>query len=162
MNFFCYLGFHSQTFTNYRTARKRGRHFFNSSLPLPPASQTLKHQPDDYWRELTSAYRQQPNSNREPLVSERKSLTKSNQMFPMGHVFVVPQLPYIILHKVSRGESVSSTTSKMGLFVTIFNSQKTLTIVIMSSPIVFIMKEVISTELKVVSTTYYTITKILF
>ena len=79
----------------------------------------------------------------------------------MGHVFVVPQLPYIILHKVFRGESVSSTTSKMGLFVTIFNSQKTLAIVIMNSPVVFIMKEVISTERKVVSTTYYVIIKIL-
>ena len=83
-------------------------------------------------------------------------------MFPMGRVFVVPQLPYIILHKVSRGESVSSTTSKMGLFVTIFNGQKTLTIVIMNSPIVFIMKEAISTKLKVISTTYYMIIKILF
>ena len=79
----------------------------------------------------------------------------------MGHVFVVLQLPYIISHKVSRGESVSSTTSKMGLFVTIFNSQKTLAIVIMNSPVVFIMKEVNSTERKVVSTTYYVIIKIL-
>ena len=75
----------------------------------------------------------------------------------MGHVFVVLQLPYIISHKVSRGESVSSTTSKMGLFVTTLNGQKTLTIVIMNSPIVFIIKEAISTKLKVVSTTYYMI-----
>ena len=52
-----------------------GGHFFNSSLPLPPASQTLRHQPGDYCRELTSAHSQQPDSNREPLVSERKSLT---------------------------------------------------------------------------------------
>ena len=49
----------------------------------------------------------------------------------------------------------------MGLFVTIFNSQKTLTIVIMNSPIVSIMKEEISTERKVVSTTYYMIIMIL-
>ena len=75
----------------------------------------------------------------------------------MGHVFVVLQLPYLISHKVSRGESVSSTTSKMGLFVTTLNGQKTLTIVIMNSPIVFIIKEAISTKLKVVSTTYYMI-----
>ena len=56
----------------------------------------------------------------------------------MGHVFVVIQLPYIITHKISRGESVSSATSKMGLLVTILNDQKTLTIVIMNLPIVFI------------------------
>ena len=56
----------------------------------------------------------------------------------MGHVFVVLQLPYIITHKISRGESVSSATSKMVLLVTILNDQKTLTIVIMNLPIVFI------------------------
>ena len=39
--FFFYLGFLSQTFTNYRTAGEGGEHFINSSLPLPPASQTL-------------------------------------------------------------------------------------------------------------------------
>ena len=41
--FFFYLGFLSRTFTNHRTAREGGGHFFNSSLPLPPASQTLRH-----------------------------------------------------------------------------------------------------------------------
>ena len=41
-------------------------YFFNSSLPLPAASQTLRHQPGDYYRELTSAHGQQPDSNREP------------------------------------------------------------------------------------------------
>ena len=49
--------------------------FFKSSLPFPPASQRLKHQLGDYCRELTSAHRQQPCSNREPVVSECKSLT---------------------------------------------------------------------------------------
>ena len=49
--------------------------FFNSSLPLPPASQTLRHQAGDYCRELISAHSQQPDSNREPLVSKRKLLT---------------------------------------------------------------------------------------
>ena len=66
------------SFTNIHEShdcRGRGRHFFNSSLPLPPASQTLRHQPGDYCRELTSAHSQQLDSNREPLVSERKSLT---------------------------------------------------------------------------------------
>ena len=38
---FCfYLGFLSQTFVNHRTAGEGGGYFFNSSLPLPPASQT--------------------------------------------------------------------------------------------------------------------------
>ena len=56
-----YLGFLSQkTFTNHRTAGEGGGHFFNSSLPLPSASQTLRHWPDDYCRELTSAHRGEP------------------------------------------------------------------------------------------------------
>ena len=40
-----------------------------------PIHQTLRHQPDNYCKELTSAYTLHPNSNREPLVSERKLLT---------------------------------------------------------------------------------------
>ena len=51
--FFFYLGFLSQPFTNHRTAGERGKHFFNSSLPLPAAPQTLRHLPSDYCRELT-------------------------------------------------------------------------------------------------------------
>ena len=35
---------------------KGGGHFFNFSLPLPPASQTLRHWPGDCCRELTSAH----------------------------------------------------------------------------------------------------------
>ena len=38
-----YLGFLSQTFSNHRTAGEGEGHFFNSSIPLPPASQTLRH-----------------------------------------------------------------------------------------------------------------------
>ena len=37
------LGFHSRTFTNHRTAGEGRRHFFSSSLPLPPAPHTLRH-----------------------------------------------------------------------------------------------------------------------
>ena len=40
--FFFYLGFLSWTFTNHRSAGEGGGHFFISSLPLPPASQTLR------------------------------------------------------------------------------------------------------------------------
>ena len=42
-HFFSYLGFLLETFTNHGTAGEGGGHFFNSSLPLPPASQTLRH-----------------------------------------------------------------------------------------------------------------------
>ena len=41
--FFFYLGFLSRTFTNHRTAGEGRGHFFNSSLPLSPALQTLRH-----------------------------------------------------------------------------------------------------------------------
>ena len=41
------LGFLSQPFTNHRTVGEGGGHFFNSSLPLPLASQTLRHEIDD-------------------------------------------------------------------------------------------------------------------
>ena len=54
--FFFYLGFHSRTFTNHRTAGEGGGHFFNSSLPLPTASQTLKHYRGNYCRQLTSTH----------------------------------------------------------------------------------------------------------
>ena len=75
MHFFFNLGFLLRTFTNNRTASEGGGHFLNSSIPLPPASQTLRHQPGYYCRELTSALSQQPDVSREALVSERKSLT---------------------------------------------------------------------------------------
>ena len=41
--FFFYLGFLLHTFTIHRTAGERGGYLFNSSLPLPSASQTLRH-----------------------------------------------------------------------------------------------------------------------
>ena len=72
--FFC-LGFLSGKFTKHGTAGEGGGDFFNSSLPLPPAPQTLRHQPGDCCRELTSTYSWQPDWNREALVSECKSLT---------------------------------------------------------------------------------------
>ena len=50
-------------------------YLFNSSLPLPPASRTLRHWPGDCYRGHTTAHSYQPDSNREPLVSKRKSLT---------------------------------------------------------------------------------------
>ena len=41
--FFFYLVFLWQTFTNHRTAGEGGGHFFNLSLPLPHASKKLRH-----------------------------------------------------------------------------------------------------------------------
>ena len=41
--FFFYLGFLSQTFTIQKTAGEGGGYLFNSSLPLTPASQTLRY-----------------------------------------------------------------------------------------------------------------------
>ena len=67
-------------------------HFFNSSLQLPPASQTPRHQPGDYCRELTSAHSQQPDMNREPLVSERKSLTIKLRTLKFANTFPVKTL----------------------------------------------------------------------
>ena len=52
--FFFYLGFLSWTFTIRRTAEEKGGYLFNSPLPLPPASQTVKHYPGDYCRELAA------------------------------------------------------------------------------------------------------------
>ena len=48
LHFYFYLGFLLRTFTNRKTAREGGGRFFNSSLPLPPTSQTLRHQPGNY------------------------------------------------------------------------------------------------------------------
>ena len=73
--FYFYLGFLLRPFTNHGAAGEGGWHFFNSSLPLPPASQTFRHQLGDNCRELTFAHSQQPDSNLKPLVSERKSLS---------------------------------------------------------------------------------------
>ena len=49
--------------------------FFHKHSRLPSTSLSLRHQPDDYCRELIFAHSQQPDSNREPLLSEYKLLT---------------------------------------------------------------------------------------
>ena len=46
----------SPTLMFHRTAREGGGCLFNSSLPLPSVSQTLKHQSGDHCRELTSLH----------------------------------------------------------------------------------------------------------
>ena len=79
--FFSYLGSLSQTFTVHRTAREGGGYFLKSSILLPTTSQTLRHEPGDYSRKLTSAHSQQLSSNWQPLVSERQSLTTKQRAF---------------------------------------------------------------------------------
>ena len=45
-------------------------YFFTFSLQVPPASQTLIHQPGDYCREFISPHSLQLGSKREPLISK--------------------------------------------------------------------------------------------
>ena len=104
-NFFFYLGFLSRPLTNHRTAGEGGGHFINSSLPLPPASQTLRHQPDNYRRELASAHSLQPDSNQEPLDSECRSLTSKicaslfcKRCFPKNEPIIL-SLTYLYFHR---------------------------------------------------------------
>ena len=68
-------------FTNiHKSLHSRGKggggrgYLFNSSLPLPLASQTFRHQPGDYFRGFISANTQWLDSNRKPLARERKTL----------------------------------------------------------------------------------------
>ena len=53
--FSVWVFFHNHSQTTGLQGKGKGI-FFNSSLPLPPALQTLRHQPGDYFRQLTSAY----------------------------------------------------------------------------------------------------------
>ena len=103
--------FSSATIHEPRNCRERGRTFFNSSLPLPPTSQTPRHQPGDYCRELTSAHKQQSDSNREPLVYERKSLTttlRARDDFSYGNLFMFQLqllLILVLLHVITSYEN---------------------------------------------------------
>ena len=47
-SFFFYLGFFSRIFRMHRTAGEGGGYLCNSFLPLPPASQTIRHYPGNY------------------------------------------------------------------------------------------------------------------
>ena len=86
--FFFYQAFLSQTFTIQRTAGEGGGYLlYSSSLPLPPASQIFRYQPGDHCRERTSAYFQQPDSNRESLVSKLNFLTAKLSVTSMQFFF---------------------------------------------------------------------------
>ena len=91
------------SFTNIHKSqdcREGGGHFFNSSILLPPASETLRHQLGNYYRELTSAHSQQLDSNQEPLISERKSLT-----IRLCALKIVTSLNWVLVSK-SQHESI--------------------------------------------------------
>ena len=82
---------HRFSFTNIHDlqgARGRGKLYFNFSLSFPPYSQTPQR--------FASVHSQQPDSSKEPLGSERKSLNthlhafRSLQIFPCFANFIVP------------------------------------------------------------------------
>ena len=71
-NLFFLSGLSFTNILDLQDSSGRGMLSFNSSLPFPPSSRTLRQQPGNYCREFTSAHSQQPDSNREFLVSECK------------------------------------------------------------------------------------------
>ena len=73
--FFFLSGFFFTNIMIHRAAGERVGYFFNSSLPLPHALQTLRHYPGYCCRELTSAHSSQLDSYQKHLVSYRKSLS---------------------------------------------------------------------------------------
>ena len=100
--FFCYPGFISQTSSIQMTAAEGGGfHFlFNSTLPLLPSPQNLRPQPGDCYRELTSALSQQPYSNREYFISERKSLTTELRAFSSLSLALFDIFLIALLHQI--------------------------------------------------------------
>ena len=85
----------SGTFTTHRTGMETVGYFSNSTLPLPPTSQTFRHWPGDYCRELISTHRLQPNSNQEPVVSEGKSLT--SKLNALSYISFYIKLYFILI-----------------------------------------------------------------
>ena len=68
---FFYLAFVLRMFTIHKTVVEWGGYLLISFLPLPPASQTLRHYLGYCCRELTFAHNWQPGSNMGPLVNAR-------------------------------------------------------------------------------------------
>ena len=93
-SFLFYLSFLSRTFTIHRTAEGRG-YLFNSSLPLPPFSQTLRHQ--HLCPQLAAALEW------DPLVSKAKFLTMKLctltviQIFREGENFLYKLWPICVI-----------------------------------------------------------------
>ena len=74
-NFFFLSGFSFTNIHDSQDSRGRGRLSIWLLSTTSASSRTLRHQSGDCYGELTSASSWQPDSSREPLVSERKSLT---------------------------------------------------------------------------------------
>ena len=119
-----YLGFLTRTLTIHRTAGERGGYLFNSSLPLPLTSQTLRHQLGNYCTEPTSAHSQKPDSNQSPLVSESKSLIVSRWSFAFtGKVLMKSQASQKSLGRLQ--EEVLTTSYKKVVATYISDQSKT-------------------------------------
>ena len=69
--FFFLSGFFSRIFSIHRTVGEVGDYLLISFLPLPTASQALRHQLGYCCRELTSVHSWQPETNMESLVHFR-------------------------------------------------------------------------------------------
>ena len=95
--FFFYTRFLSRTFTIHRTAGKGKSYLFNSSLPLPRASQIPMYYLGSYCRELTSSHSWQSDLNQEPLVSGCNLLTIKLQTIGRGQHFQCHHIPWLIL-----------------------------------------------------------------
>ena len=77
-NIYRYIFFRVFFFPNIHDSQDssgREGYLFNCCPPLPPASRALGHKLGNYCSGFTSTHSWQADSNREPLVSERKSLT---------------------------------------------------------------------------------------
>ena len=86
-------GFSFTKIHDSQDSMEAGGYFFNSSLPLLPAPQSLRYQPSDYCRELTSfGYSWQSHSNREPLGSKHKSL--NTELGPRDKISCIINIRY--------------------------------------------------------------------
>ena len=72
---YIFSGFSFSNIHDSQGSSEREGYLFYCCPPLPPGSRTLRHWPGNYCRGITSTHSQQADSNWEPLVSERKSLT---------------------------------------------------------------------------------------
>ena len=72
--FFFLSGFSLANIQDYRIAPEGGRYLLISFLPLPLASQTLRHQLSCCCRELTSVHSWQSESNMDPLLHALSTL----------------------------------------------------------------------------------------
>ena len=80
---FCFTNIHEP-----QNCKGRGRAFHQLLTTTSTCfTYTLRHQPGNYCRELTSGHSQQPDSKREPLVSECKSLT-TKLCDPSTHIYI--------------------------------------------------------------------------